>query len=219
MTIIRTISLLTIISISCVLIAPISVYAVINSPTTSLPSHNTKDHNHNSIPNNLLSYQMNSTYYVTGMPPMWCDDSATEPSQHIATFTDRGGNTVDMYCQWNQWLGSNQSERQFIAYYHDAIHGPIDTSRIIVGMCPFDYGLNSWQMLTDEKTGLINETSWLSVAPDGRSVYYHNEFNTFKNGQTDIDGLPPYTASEGSIDYLNPRDIISDRIMGVNGTQ
>jgi len=87
---------------------------------------------------------------------------------HYVTFTDKAGNTVDVYCKHNEWLEGNTS-RQYTAYYNDVI---------VIGQCPYSFGLNTYIIKTDEY-GIISETLWHSAATDGsgKSVEYRLEFN------------------------------------------
>jgi hypothetical protein len=99
-------------------------------------------------------------------PTLICPDGLG--TLHYITYTDKAGNTVDIYCMHNEWL-AEETDRQYIGYYNN---------QVVIGQCPYNVGLNTYTIMTD-KSGIINSTFWRSVTPDGsgKSVEYRLEFN------------------------------------------
>jgi hypothetical protein len=98
-----------------------------------------------------------------------CSVDSPNEMVNLITYTDKAGNTVDIYCGPSPWLQPH--ERQYVAYYNPG--------NIIIGLCPYDEAINAHQIYTNSE-GVINATSWLSVSKDGKySVEYHNKFNQF----------------------------------------
>ena len=111
--------------------------------------------------------------HFAGAPPFECYDNQPSNKTHLARYTDKVGNTVDIYCQWNNFIaGGNGSLgiMQFIGFYNNIT---------IIGQCPFTTAVNYYDIRTNDE-GIINSTTWISTTPDmSRSVTYNLSFNNY----------------------------------------
>jgi hypothetical protein len=87
-----------------------------------------------------------------------------EQERLIKTYTDLKGNTVKIYCQYNEWLGEDERLRQYTAFYND---------KILVGMCPYDYAVNRHEIRTNSE-GEISSVNWFSVRTNGTDYVVFN---------------------------------------------
>jgi hypothetical protein len=122
---------------------------------------------------------LDSKFYH-GTPPWVCDDfNATttgsgglqeeEEDIHLATFKDTTNNTIDIWCKWSEFL--QEGTRQFIVYYNNIT---------VIGQCPYKDAVNYFNFQTDDKTGIINRTIWISTTPDMKySVTWNMTFNDY----------------------------------------
>jgi hypothetical protein len=98
-----------------------------------------------------------------------CLNGPKEDVKPIVTYTDKGNNTIKVYCQWNPWI--EEGTRQFTAFYND---------KIIVGLCPFESATNRHEIHTDGN-GIIQRSHWLSTRTNGTDYVTYN--NYFFNGE------------------------------------
>jgi hypothetical protein len=128
-----------------------------NLPSPGEPTHGMLLLNHTT---------MNSMNY-------WCDVGKTDDITF--TLSDLHGNTLEIWCKRlptftlpnNETVSVFNHSRQFIGYYNQ---------KFIIGLCPYEQGLNQWGWTTDEN-GLISSTFWESKALNGTTMVFNMTFN------------------------------------------
>ena len=109
--------------------------------------------------------------HFQGPPPFECNSNQQVNRTHLARYTDKAGNTVDIYCQWNDFIGQNGlGIMQFIGFYNNIT---------VLGQCPFETAANYYNIMTDDN-GIINATELVSTTPDlSRSIMFNLTFNDY----------------------------------------
>jgi hypothetical protein len=103
----------------------------------------------------------------------WCDVGKTDDL--VFTISDLQNNTLEVWCKRlptftlpdNATTSIFNRSRQFIGYYNE---------KIIIGLCPYEQGLNKWGWTIDEN-GLISSTFWESRALNGTTLEFNMTFN------------------------------------------
>jgi len=145
-------------------------------PSSPSPEGGGGGHDENPIANENIPLVVNRTI-VRSMDHN-CDKGKTDDI--LLTVVDAHNNNLTLWCKRLPTLTppdtrpndiSNHS-RQFIGYYN---------GEIIVGLCPFDEGVNKWGWTID-KDGLISHTFWVSKALNGTTLEFDLDFNRSGEG-------------------------------------